>query len=74
MTASFRQHVRTIRPIVRHNSGMSLILALLLTQDPEALKASLKDVDIPASWIYDDIDAGFAEAKKTGKPLLVAFR
>jgi hypothetical protein len=42
--------------------------------DKVALKASLKEVDIPASWIYDDIDAGFAEAKKTGKPLLVAFR
>jgi hypothetical protein len=54
---------------------MSLILALLLAaQDKEALKASLKDVDLPASWIYDDIDAGFAEAKKSGKPLLVAFR
>ena len=52
-----------------------MILALLLTaQDKEALKASLKDVDLPASWIYDDIDAGFAEAKKSGKPLLVAFR
>ena len=53
---------------------MSLILALLLAQDKEALKTSLKDVDLPASWIYDDIDAGFAEAKKSGKPLLVAFR
>ena len=55
---------------------MSIVLALLLAapQDKEALKTSLKDVDLPASWIYDDIDAGFAEAKKTGKPLLVAFR
>ena len=54
---------------------MSILLALLLAaQDKEALKTSLKDVDLPASWIYDDIDAGFAEARKTGKPLLVAFR
>jgi hypothetical protein len=57
---------------------MKLTLACLLLaavpQDKDALKASLKEVDIPASWIYDDIDAGFAEAKKTGKPLLVAFR
>ena len=54
---------------------MSLIFALLLSaQDKEALKTSLKDLDLPASWIYDDIDAGFAEAKRTGKPLLVAFR
>jgi hypothetical protein len=55
---------------------MRLILACLLLapQDKEALKTSLKEVDIPASWIYDDIDAGFAASKKTGKPLLVAFR
>lgn len=25
-------------------------------------------------WIYNDIDAGFAEAKKTGRPLLVVLR
>jgi hypothetical protein len=25
-------------------------------------------------WIYDDIDAGYAKASKTGKPLLVSFR
>lgn len=25
-------------------------------------------------WIYDDVDAGFAKAKATGKPLLVSFR
>jgi len=40
----------------------------------EALKAALKDTAVPASWIYDDIPAGFAESKRTGKPLLVAFR
>jgi len=55
---------------------MRLMLAcmLLAPQDKDALKASLKETDIPASWIYDDIDRGFAEAKKSGKPLLVAFR
>lgn len=25
-------------------------------------------------WIYNDIEAGFAEAKRTGKPLLITFR
>ncbi len=53
---------------------IACFLLAALPQDKEALKTSLKDVDIPASWIYDDIDAGFAEAKRTGKPLLVAFR
>ena len=25
-------------------------------------------------WIYDDIDAAYAAAKKSGKPILVGFR
>src|SRR3954462_14154695 len=27
-----------------------------------------------ARWIYNDVDRGFAEARKTGKPLLVVLR
>ena len=27
-----------------------------------------------STWIHDDIDKGYAEARATGKPLLVAFR
>ncbi len=26
------------------------------------------------SWIYDDMAAAFAEAKKTGKPMMIVFR
>jgi hypothetical protein len=43
-------------------------------QDREQLKTVLKDADVPASWVYDDVDAGFAEARKSGKPMLVVFR
>ena len=25
-------------------------------------------------WIYNDIDKGYAEAEKTGQPLLIVFR
>lgn len=39
----------------------------------DQLQQKLNDVATPG-WVYDDIDAGFAEAKKTGKPLLVVFR
>ncbi len=28
----------------------------------------------PDPWILDDVNAGFAAAKKTGKPLLIVFR
>lgn len=38
------------------------------------LQKKLKDVEVAGGWIYDDLDAGFAEAKRTGKPLLVVLR
>ncbi len=36
-----------------------------------------EDIEAVAStgyWIYNDIDKGFAEAEKTGQPLLIVFR
>ena len=38
------------------------------------LKKNLKDTDVAAHWVYNDIAAGFAEARATGKPLLVTLR
>lgn len=49
-------------------------LAAGQAKDKEALRVALKDTDLAAGWIYDDLAAGFAQAKSTGKPLLVAFR
>ncbi len=43
-------------------------------QDYDKLKTALGDVHLADGWIYEDIAAGYAEAEKTGKPLLVAFR
>ncbi len=37
------------------------------------LRANLKD-QAADFWIYDDLKAGYARARKTGKPLLVSFR
>ena len=36
-------------------------------------RARLKD-NAADFWIYDDVAKGFAEAKSSGKPLLVSFR
>ena len=38
------------------------------------LQKKLKDTDVGARWIYNDIGKGFTEARATGKPLLVTFR
>ncbi|MBI2949615.1 MAG: hypothetical protein HYY23_18420 [Verrucomicrobia bacterium] len=64
-----------------------VLLLVLLAADPASaapaaqtqehnrqLQQSLNDSHVHSSWIYNDVDAGFAEAKKTGKPLLVVFR
>ncbi len=43
-------------------------------QDKAQLRAALKDTEPTADWIYDDLGAGFAAAKKSGRPLMVVFR
>ena len=40
----------------------------------DELRERIKDHDLAAHWIYDDFPRAEAEAKKTGKPLLVLFR
>jgi serine protease Do len=56
------------------------ILALLLGAAATAqtkldpLQYSLGDLAVKGPWIYNDVTAGFARARKTGKPLLVVFR
>ena len=47
-----------------------------IADDPEALKKRLKDLNGQNAdhWIYNDISAGFAEAKRTGRPLFLTFR
>ena len=50
------------------------ITANLWAGQPTTLQKKLKDLDVHASWIYNDLAAGFKQAKKTGKPLLVVFR
>ena len=38
-----------------------------VSEDIEAVKST-------GYWIYNDLDKGFAEAEKTGQPLLIVFR
>lgn len=42
--------------------------------DDSQLQQELKDTNIAPHWIYGDLDAAKAEAKRTGKPLLVVLR
>lgn len=58
-----------IRPVLAF-----VALTLLPVQDAEELRRAVGDVPLVGPWIYDDVPAGFAEAKRTGKPLAVIFR
>lgn len=51
---------------------VSLLLAL--PQDKDKIREGLKDTELKGTWIYDDLDAGIAEAKKSGKPMMVVLR
>jgi hypothetical protein len=48
--------------------GMSLPVAV-----PGQVKKP-KDIEIAPHWIYDDLPAAFAQAKRSGKPILALFR
>lgn len=58
---------------------ISICLAIALTAS-QALAGQntndqvKQDIEQAGAWIYDDVAAGFAEAAKTGKPLLFVFR
>ena len=57
-----------------------LLLALLcalpgaLRDDREKLRLALGDGNLVGTWFYEDFEGGLAEARRTGKPLLVVLR
>jgi hypothetical protein len=40
----------------------------------EQLRIALKDNEVKGNWFYDDLPAGMAAAKKSGKPMMIVFR
>lgn len=55
--------------------GLGVLSILLASQDPsEKLRQVLKDKEVQGPWVYNDLAKGFAEARQSGKPLLVVFR
>jgi hypothetical protein len=40
----------------------------------DQLRSALKDDAVKGDWNYDDLSGGYAEAMKTGKPMMVVFR
>ena len=52
------------------------LLSVLFTGNlsAQSLRESLKDIPVADHWIYDDLPAAIAQAKESGKPLLVVLR
>lgn len=64
------------------SASLPLMFGLLLSvagtaaaqPGPDELRKKLGDLELVGKWFYDDLDGAEAEAKKTGKPLLIVFR
>ena len=59
----------TLLPLV-----LVLAAATAVVAKDSKLKDALQDDLVTGDWIYEDMAAGYAQAEKTGKPLLVSFR
>lgn len=53
---------------------IALAIAFAFPQDAEEVRRAVEDTALVGPWIYEDVNAGFAEAKKSGKPLAVFLR
>jgi serine protease Do len=65
-------HLRTI--VLSSLAVSSLAWAETVKDREGAVRGDKAAMENDARWIYNDVDRGFAEAKKTGKPLLVVLR
>ena len=55
-------------------ASTSLAHAATVKDREGAVRSDRATMENDARWIYNDVDRGFAEAKKAGKPLLVVLR
>ena len=55
--------------------GSLFLSALTAAADRDTkVRDDVKTVKATGLWIYNDLPAGYAEARRTGKPLLIVFR
>ena len=66
--------------MIRHSAVASLALALLAAAAAaqptreEKVRGDKTKVEAGGKWIYNDVPKAFAEAKKTGKPIVAVLR
>lgn len=54
----------------------AILSADLTGESPQDLGDRLKkdQNELVGPWVYDDVETGFSEARKTGKPVMIVFR
>jgi hypothetical protein len=59
-------------------AAFALISLLALQSGPrderEKLRAAMGDANLVGTWFYEDLEGGLAEARRSGKPLMVVLR
>jgi len=60
--------------MMKKSAVLACALATVALFFASGLPLAQSPKDKPNPWIVDDVNAGFATAKKTGKPLLIVFR
>ncbi len=66
-----------MRVVVRVVMPLCLVLVVagaILANERERKLAEDRKVAVENGWIYDDLKAGYARAKETGKPMFVVVR
>jgi len=60
---------------MRHFAFVAILIGLGVgTGTAQTLQSALEDAEVGDHWIYNDLDAGIARAKRENKPLFVVFR
>jgi hypothetical protein len=63
-----------MRSLILAGLSAALILEAASPAAAQSLREILKDIPTADHWIYDDLPKAIAEAKETGKPLMVVVR
>ncbi|HXX94012.1 MAG TPA: hypothetical protein VEN81_10280 [Planctomycetota bacterium] len=56
--------------------SLGLFAVASKAQDPakDRLRQALGDTELVGTWIYDDLEAGYAEARRLDRPMMVVIR
>lgn len=68
-----------MKPVLIHRVALAVVLLVAASATAQnkrenRVREDRREVEARGDWHYNDLEAAAAEAKKTGRPLLVVFR